>query len=170
MQVSVIIGNPNPGGRTTRLAEATAKHAVEAIGAADRATIELIELATVANRLFSWEDEELAALNQQVANSQLIIPACPVYKASYTGLLKAFLDRYSNNGLAGTVALPVMMGAAPNHALAVETHFRPLLIELGASVPTRGLYFMESQMDDLDAVVGGFMETAGPLLARALGV
>jgi FMN reductase len=127
-------------------------------------------LATVANRLFSWEDEELAALTQQVANSQLIIPACPVYKASYTGLLKAFLDRYGNNGLAGTVALPVMMGAAPQHALAVETHFRPLLIELGATIPTRGLYVLESQMDDLDAVIGGFMETAGPLLARALGV
>lgn len=170
MQVSVVIGNPNPGGRTTRLAEATAKHAAEAIGAANRAAIELIELATVANRLFSWEDEELAALTQQVANSQLIIPACPVYKASYTGLLKAFLDRYGNNGLAGTVALPVMMGAAPQHALAVETHFRPLLIELGATVPTRGLYVLESQMDDLDAVIGGFMETAGPLLARALGV
>jgi len=170
MQVSVVIGNPNPGGRTTRLAEATAKHAVEAIGAANRTAIELIELATVANRLFSWEDEELAALTQKVANSQLIIPACPVYKASYTGLLKAFLDRYGNNGLAGTVALPVMMGADPHHALAVETHFRPLLIELGATVPTRGLYVLESQMDDLDAVIGSFMETAGPLLARALGV
>jgi FMN reductase len=168
MQVSVVIGNPNPGGRTTRLAEATAKHVVEAIGAADRASIQCIELATVANRLFNWEDEELAALNQQVANSQLIIPACPVYKASYTGLLKAFLDRYGNNGLAGTVALPVMLGAAPQHALAVETHFRPLLIELGASVPTRGLYVLESQMDDLDAVISSFMEAAGPLLARAL--
>lgn len=170
MQVSVVIGNPNPGGRTTRLAEATAKHVVKAIGASDRAAIEVIELATVATRLFNWEDEELASLNQRVANSQLIIPACPVYKASYTGLLKAFLDRYGNNGLAGTVALPAMMGAAPQHALAVETHFRPLLIELGASVPTRGLYVLESQMDDLDAVVSGFMETAGPLLARALGV
>ncbi len=114
MQVSVVIGNPNPGGRTSRLAEATARHAIDAVGASAQATIEVIELATVANRLFSWEDEELAALNQNVANSQLIIPACPVYKASYTGLLKAFLDRYGNNGLAGTVALPVMMGAAPH--------------------------------------------------------
>ncbi len=52
----------------------------------------------------------------------------------------------------------------------METHFRPLLVELGASVPTRGLYVLEWPDDDLDAVVGGFMETAGPLLARALGV
>jgi FMN reductase len=98
-----------------------------------------------------------------------VITACPVYKASYTGLLKAFLDRYGNNGMAGTVALPVMLGAAPHHALAVETHLRPLLVELGASVPTRGLYLLESQMDELDAVVSGFMATAGPILARVFG-
>ncbi len=169
MQVSVVIGNPNPGGRTTRVAETLAQHAVAALGASAQATINTIELAHVASRLFTWEDAELAALNQQVATSDLVITACPTYKASYTGLLKAFLDRYGNNGMAGTVAIPLMLGAAPQHALAVETHLRPLLIELGASVPTRGLYILESQMDDLEAVLGTFMDTAAPLLMRALG-
>ena len=168
MHVSIVIGNPNPGGRTTRVAEAAARAAIEAVGAGGRASLETIELAHVAGRLFAWEDDELAALGQKVAASTLIVPACPVYKASYTGLLKAFFDRYGSNGLAGTVALPVMLGAAPQHALAVETHFRPLLVELGASVPSRGLYVLESQLDDLDAVVADFMHGAGPLLRRAL--
>ena len=168
MEVSVVIGNPNPGGRTTRVAEATARAAVEAVGASGRANLDTIELAHVAERLFAWEDDELAALNRKVATSALIVPACPVYKASYTGLLKAFFDRYGSNGLAGTVALPVMLGAAPQHALAVETHFRPLLVELGASVPSRGLYVLESQLDDLDTTVAAFMHNAGPLLRRAL--
>jgi FMN reductase len=169
MQVSVVVGNPNAGGRTTRVAETTARYAIEAIGATAQTTVDVIELAHVASRLFAWEDAELAALNQKVAASNLVITACPVYKASYTGLLKAFLDRYGNNGMAGTVALPVMLGAAPHHALAVETHLRPLLVELGASVPTRGLYLLESQMDELDAVISGFMATAGPILARVFG-
>lgn len=168
MHVSVVIGNPNPGGRTTRVAEEAARAAVEAIGAGGRAELEVIELAHVADRLFAWEDDELAALCQRVASSALIVPACPVYKASYTGLLKAFFDRYGSNGLSGTVALPVMLGAAPQHALAVETHFRPLLVELGASLPSRGLYVLESQLDDLDAVLVDFMGAAGPLLRRAL--
>jgi FMN reductase len=166
MQVSVVVGNPNPGGRTTHLAQTTARYAVEAVGA--EATIDLIELAHVANRLFVWEDGELAGLNRKVAESDLVIAACPVYKAAYTGLLKAFLDRYGNNGMAATVAIPVMLGAAAQHALAVETHFRPLLVELGASVPTRGLFVLESQLDALDAVISKFMETAGPMLRRAL--
>ena len=168
MQISVVIGNPNPGGRTTRVAEAAARAAAEAVGAGGHAAVETIELAHVAGRLFAWEDDELAALAMKVAGSALIVPACPVYKASYTGLLKAFFDRYGSNGLAGAVALPVMLGAAPQHALAVETHFRPLLVELGASVPSRGLYVLESQLDDLDAVVADFMHAAGALLRRAL--
>jgi hypothetical protein len=44
-----------------------------------------------------------------------------------------------------------------------------LLVVLGASVPTQGLYLLESQMDELDMVLAEFMETAGPILARALG-
>lgn len=106
MQISVVVGNPNPGGRTTRVAEAAARAAVEAVGAS--AELETIELAHVAGRLFAWEDDELAALTQQVAASALIVPACPVYKASYTGLLKAFFDRYGSNALAGTVALSLI--------------------------------------------------------------
>jgi len=38
-------------------------------------------------------------------------------KASYTGMLKAFFDRYGNNGLAGVTAVPVMTGAWAETAL-----------------------------------------------------
>jgi FMN reductase len=39
-------------------------------------------------------------------------------------MLKAFLDRYGGNGLAGTVAVPVMTGGWPGHLLAVERAYR----------------------------------------------
>jgi FMN reductase len=65
--------------------------------------------------------------------------ASPTYKATYPGLLKSFLDWFSTTGLAGVTVVPVMVGAAAQHALAVKTHLRPLLVELGATVPTRGL-------------------------------
>jgi FMN reductase len=60
-----------------------------------------------------------------------------------------------------------MVAAAPVHALAVEVHLRPLLVELGATVATRGLCVLESQPDDLDAVVRPWAATAAPAL-RAL--
>ena len=43
----------------------------------------------------------------------MIVAASPTYKATYTGMLKAFFDRYGSNGLAGLVAVPLMTGGAP---------------------------------------------------------
>jgi FMN reductase len=94
--------------------------------------------------------------------------ASPTYKASYTGLLKAFLDRYGSNGLAGVVAVPVMTGGWPGHLLAVEVHLRPVLVELGATVPARGLYVTEPELADTGAAVGTWARTAVPLIARSI--
>jgi FMN reductase len=61
-----------------------------------------------------------------------------------------------------------MTGAWAGHLLAAEVHLRPLLVELGASVPTRALYVTEPQLPDLDAAIAAWAETALPQLRRAL--
>ncbi len=45
---------------------------------------------------------------------------------------------------------PLMVGASPAHSLAVETHLRPVLVEIGASCPTRGVYLLEGAVAELD--------------------
>lgn len=162
MTVRVIIGNPNPGGRTTTIGEAVGRAVAEARGGDE---VVVHELAEVASGLFEWGNAEVAALGDLVASADVNVFACPTYKATYTGLLKAFLDSFGNDGLFGTRAVPVMVGAAPIHALAPEVHLRPLLVELGASVPTRGLYVLDSALDQLDETVSAWASQAGPLLA-----
>ena len=83
-------------------------------------------------------------------------------------MLKTFLDRYGSNGLAGVVAVPVMTGGWPGHLLAVEVHLRPVLVELGATVPARGRYVTEPELPELDTVVAKWAATATPLITRAL--
>jgi FMN reductase len=80
-----------------------------------------------------------------------------------------FLDLYGNDALCSTVAVPVMTGGAPMHALAPEVFLRPLLIELGASVPSRALFVTEDQLENLNAVVAAWALTARPLIRGALG-
>ena len=164
MRIVAVIGNPRAGGRTTTTALAVA----ERIATLDGSGVETIELADHADRLFTWGDPDVEALTARVAQADAAVVACPTYKASFTGLLKAFLDRYGNDGLAGVIAVPVMLGAAPIHALAVETQLRPVLVELGASVPTRGLFIVDSRMDELDGVVDEWWAAAEPILRRAL--
>ena len=128
----------------------------------------VVDLAEVASELFDPASQRVNDLVEAVAASQVIIVASPTFKATYTGLLKSFFDRYGTNALSRLVAVPVMTGAGSIHALAAEVHLRPLLVELGASAPTRSLYVTESQFDDLDAVIGPWADAAAPLLARAL--
>jgi FMN reductase len=52
--------------------------------------------------------------------------------------------------------------------MAVDTALRPVLVELGASVPSRGLYFEMSQMDRMDEVVDGWAEQNLTIIERVL--
>ena len=164
--IAVITGNPRPQSRTHNVALAVADAlAAEITPRPGRLAIDLAEHAA---RLFDWSDPALTRLNEEVAVSDIAIFASPTYKASYTGMLKAFLDRYGWNGLAGVVAVPVMTGGWPGHLLAVEVHLRPVLVELGATVPARGRYVTEPELPELDTVVAKWAATATPLITRAL--
>ena len=164
MKVAVVVGNPKAGSRTLRVAVAVARR----LAAGSPGPL-VVDLADHASELFVADSPAIEELLRSVAASEVVVVASPTFKATYTGLLKAFLDRYPNDGLAGTVCIPVMTGAAPIHALAPEVHLRPVLVELGASTPTRGLFVTEQQFDDLDAVIEAWAATARPRLDAALG-
>jgi FMN reductase len=80
----------------------------------------------------------------EVQAANLLIVASPTYKASYTGLLKLFLDRFAAGSLARVTTIPLMLGGDWRHSLAPEAFLKPVLAELGASTPTRGLFLLDS--------------------------
>jgi FMN reductase len=168
---AIVVGNPKAASRTLTVAREVMRQLGGCLGPEPaRTTVEPLEvdLAGHAGAVFDWGDPALQALTAEVAQCRLLVAASPTYKATYTGLLKAFFDRYGNNGLAGSVAVPLMTGAAPIHTLAVEVHLRPLLVELGATVPSRGLYVTEPEFGELAAPFGRWTEAAVPLLRQAL--
>ena len=164
-KIAVVTGNPKPASRTHSVALAVADALAKELPGADAHPV--VDLAGYAPRLFDWSDQELTALTAQVADADIAVFASPTYKAAYTGLLKAFLDRYGSNGLAGVVAVPVMTGGWAGHSLAVEVHLRPVLIELGATVPSRGLYVTEPELAALDTAVAKWSAPAVPLIHSA---
>ncbi|MCU1366130.1 MAG: NADPH-dependent reductase [Ilumatobacteraceae bacterium] len=170
--ITVVVGNPKASSRTRAVGEAIANRAAVAAGFASEAggvtNTDVIELADLGPQLFDWSSAPVRAATEQLAGSTLAIIATPVYKATYTGLLKSFLDWFGQTGLAGVTAVPVMVGASAAHALAVEVHLRPLLVEIGATVPTRGLFVLEQELDSLDATITTWLEQAAPLLAASV--
>lgn len=160
-RVVVVSGNPRPGSRTRGAAEAAARRVADAIGATD---VETIDLADFAAEILAVEHPAADAAKRTLSEATVAVVATPVYKASYTGLLKSFLDLYGNDGLAGLVAVPLTVSGNPAHALAGEVHLRPVLVELGAVVPTRTLALTEAQLPELGVAVDAWLERAiGPL-------
>lgn len=166
-RVGVVVGNPKARSRTLDVAHAVARATAEAAGlrGADQITVDLADLGP---SLFDWSSAEVRRAVDAVCGCALVVVASPTYKASYTGLLKSFLDWFTTTDLGGVTVVPVMVGAGPHHALAVEVHLRPVLVELGATLPTRGLYVTESQLEALDEVVASWLEEAGPRLRAAV--
>ncbi|MCS4508724.1 NADPH-dependent FMN reductase [Xylophilus ampelinus] len=82
----------------------------------------------------------------QVAAADAVVIATPVYKAAYSGVLKAFLDLLPQTGLKGKTVLPLATGGSPHHMLALDYALRPVLQSLGARQILPGVYATESQV------------------------
>jgi FMN reductase len=139
-----VIGNPRTESRTHDLARTLAAALATELGTEPPGEVDLAQLGP---NVLDFTDAEATAATELVLAADVLVLASPTYKATYSGLLKAFLDRLGTGSLAGTAAVPILLGGAPNHLLAVDVHFTPLLLELGASVPARGLFVLEAEMD-----------------------
>jgi FMN reductase len=148
VKIVAVVGNPQTGSRTLAIARALGERLADTLDAS-AATVDLADFALDIARA----SERAQGLVAEVSDADVVIACSPTYKATYTGLLKSFLDLFPHQALAGRVAVPVMTGASSAHALAGEVHLRPLLVELGASVPTRALYLTMDRMPELDAIL-----------------
>jgi len=68
----------------------------------------------------------------EVAQAQVVLIATPIYKAAYSGLLKAFLDLLPQDALRGKTVLPLATGGSIAHLLALDYALKPVLSALGA--------------------------------------
>jgi FMN reductase len=128
----------------------------------------VVDLADLGPGLLDWADPAVTAVVDEVRAADLLVVASPTYKATYTGLLKLFLDRFPPGGLRGVLAVPLMLGAGPAHALAPELTLRPVLTEIGATVPVPGAYVLDASYDD-PAAYDGWLEAARPVVAALVG-
>ncbi|EIE49145.1 NADPH-dependent FMN reductase [Citreicella sp. 357] len=156
MTIELISGNPSAGGRTSQLARD--------LGAALAALLEdtppsdVAELATLAPNLFGWGDPDVGALKARVLAADFVVLATPTYKAAMTGLLKSFLDQFNAGALVGQVVIPVFTAGSDAHSLAPDFTLRPVLQELGASMPTASLYVVSSVLDKPNEMAADFID------------
>ncbi|ACU73167.1 NADPH-dependent FMN reductase [Catenulispora acidiphila DSM 44928] len=142
--ILAVSGSPSPASRTVAaldhaLARLTAHgHTTTHLAVRDLPAADLLAGARTAPAV----REAIAA----VAHADGVIVATPIYKASYTGLLKAFLDLLPENALAGKVVLPVATGGTVGHLLAIDYALRPVLTALGADHVVPGRFLLDADI------------------------
>lgn len=142
--IVVISGSPSTPSRTAALAEHVAcdlrrrGFALETIAVRELPGAELIAGRT--------DDPVIAAAVALVARADALVVATPIYKASYTGALKAFLDLLPQFAFAGKVVLPLATGGTIAHVLALDYALRPVLVSLGAQHVVNGLFVLDKTL------------------------
>lgn len=162
MVIGTLVGNPRPASRTLNAAIAlreAIRRSLASQGHEVTAGGPLVDAAELAAEVFAPGAQGVRDALADLARADVLVVASPTYKATYTGLLKAVLDQAPSGWLRGTVAVPLQVAASDRHALAVELHLRPLLVELGGLVPGPGVFLAESSLTgDHDALVAELVD------------
>ena len=98
----------------------------------------------------NFESLELKEFTNLVETAKGIMIATPVYKATYTGILKALLDLLPQYAFAGKTLFPIATGGTITHLLSLEYSMKPLFTVLGATHIERGVFIVDSQMQRLE--------------------
>ncbi|MFQ4136989.1 NADPH-dependent FMN reductase [Nodosilinea sp. PGN35] len=96
-----------------------------------------------------FDSAAINAATAQVTAADAVIISTPVYKAAYTGILKAFLDLLPQKALVGKPILPIATGGTLAHLLAIDYALNPVLGVLGASHILQGVYLVDNQFQRL---------------------
>ncbi|MGC4073019.1 MAG: NADPH-dependent FMN reductase [Nibricoccus sp.] len=96
--------------------------------------------------LAKYDSPAFNEIKQLVEKASALVVSTPVYKASYSGGLKALLDILPQTALRGKIVLPIATGGSPAHQLAIDYALKPVLSALGASDIHQGVYIVDKQL------------------------
>lgn len=153
-RIVALSGSLSQPSRTRALLEWIAERA--AVGTS--AQIDVIDIADLAPHLggavsFNQLPPAISNAQRTLEAADLIVLGSPVYKGSYSGLFKHFLDLLDPTRLAGKVALLAATGGSDRHALVLEHQLRPLasffeLVTVPAGVFARDTAFVNYRLAD----------------------
>ena len=132
-----ISGSPSPTSSSRRLV----KRVLDLLAARGFAT-DVIDLSALPSEalLARGEDAAVAGALAKVGDARVLVVGTPVYRATYTALLKTLFDLMPENYLSGKVAVLIATGAAPGHMLAIDHGLRPLVASLAGVSAATAIY------------------------------
>lgn len=98
----------------------------------------------------NFASEEIAKANNKVEAAEIVFILTPIFKASYTGILKTYLDLIPQKGLENKTVVPIAIGGSIGHLLAIEYALKPVLSVLGATKILNTVFALDQQVERLE--------------------
>ncbi|MCV9886725.1 NADPH-dependent FMN reductase [Metabacillus halosaccharovorans] len=143
--VSIIVGAPNEYSRLNGILDFITKLLQEK--GIDYETINVHTLPAEDLIQANFNSEAIIRANEIVNKSTGVVILTPVYKASYSGILKTFLDLLPQKGLEDKVILPLILGGTFGHLLTIQYALNPVLSVLGATTISNGVYTIDQHIE-----------------------
>ncbi|MFI2782710.1 NADPH-dependent FMN reductase [Streptomyces sp. ALB3] len=144
-KILVISASPSSTSRTERLGELVAERLDTYAWHTDHLRVRTLPAAPLLGAQVGHP--AVSAAVEQVAQAEGIVLATPTYKASFSGLLKTFLDLLPQFGFAGKAVLPLATGGSTAHVLALDYALRPVAHSLGARHVVQSFFLLDKHLD-----------------------
>jgi FMN reductase len=161
--IVILTGSPTRPSRTVGLAQVVEQRLLRE-GFRVR-TLHVRDLPAQALLHAEFNDPAIKEAIAVVEQADGVIVASPVYKAAYSGALKAFIDLFPQFGLRGKVVFPLLTGGTLAHVLALDYAVRPMLQSLDPRLVVGGLFVLDKAIElseagvKLDPEVAARLET-----------
>ncbi len=144
MSLLLIAASPSLKSRSGVLLSAAAER-LQHLGLAPD-VLRLRDLPAEALLQADFSHPDLREATAAVARASVVVLATPIYKASYSGLLKVFLDVLPQDGLQGKTVWTLATGGSLAHLLALDYSLLPVLSSLGARSHVDSVYACDAQV------------------------
>lgn len=148
MSILLLSGSPSLASKSVRILRHIGNR-LDALGY-EHSLLQVRELPAQALLHADFGNPDLQAAKFKIARAQAIVIGTPIYKASFSGVLKTFLDILPQDGLEGKLILPLATGGSQSHMLALDYGLRPVLSALGARHVLSGIYATDAQISFTD--------------------
>jgi FMN reductase len=142
--VVTLAGSPSHPSRSTAILDHV-RAQFEANGFSTE-SVQVRDLPAEALLFAQFDNPAIQQAIAAVANARIVVIATPVYKAAYTGVLKALLDVLPQRAFSNKSVFPIATGGSPAHLLSIDYALKPVLSALGAEHILGGLYIQDSQI------------------------
>jgi SsuE family FMN reductase len=149
LRIAGIAGSPTAPSRSRALVTRALSHLHQLD--AEVALIDLAQLSAeglLMRRKDAGVDDAIA---QAIAADALVI-GTPVYRATYSGQLKAFFDLFPQDALRGHAVGLIVTGHGDAHSLAADTGLRPLVASLRGLTAARSIYATNATFPDQSSI------------------